>query len=121
MKFKAKTGEKDWKKGIKAQKGDGYGLAIFRYAESWANLMEKRMACGKTLVECAEKASHDADVEGITGFMYGAAVSILSQTWEHGESLRQWHNLKTQVGNEGAKANKSGGVINPALITISTK
>jgi len=33
--------------------------------------------------------------------MYGAAVAILSKVWKHGEELRRWHNLKTQIGDEG--------------------
>jgi len=35
--------------------------------------------------------------------------------------LRKWHNIKTQIGNEGEKANASGGVLNPALLNISAK
>ena len=50
--------------------------------------------------------------------MYGAAVSTLVAVWEHGEALRRWHNLKTQIGNEGERANASGGVLNPALLTV---
>ena len=53
--------------------------------------------------------------------MYGCAVSALGLFWEHGEELRQWHNLKTQIKDEGEKANASGGVLNPALLTISPK
>ncbi len=52
------------------------------------------------------------------GFMYGTAVSILSQTWKHGEQLRRWHNKETQIGNEGDIANEKGGTLNPALLTI---
>jgi hypothetical protein len=50
--------------------------------------------------------------------MYGAGVSMLSQVWEHGEQLRTWHNLKTQLRDEGERANKSGGVLNPALLNV---
>ena len=46
--------------------------------------------------------------------MYGCAVSMLAYYWKYG----CWHNLKTQVGNEGGRANKSGGVLNPALLII---
>lgn len=99
----------------------GYGLAIIRYAENWANLMEKKMSEGKKLQDIWKKASHDADDEGVTGFMYGMAVSILSETWKYGEELRKLHNLDTQIGNEGEKANESGGVLNPATMTISLK
>lgn len=109
--------EEGWKKSVEANK-DGYGAAVIRYAEKWARLMEGRMEHGDTLENCADEASSIADDEGITGFMYGCAVSILSQCWIHGEQLRLWHNLKTQIGTEGEKANASGGVLNPALLSI---
>jgi len=99
---------------------DPYGACCVRYAARWANLMEARMATGATLRDIADETSHEADVEGITGFMYGAAVSMLARAWEHGEELRRWHNLKTQIGNEGEKANESGGTLNPALLNIGT-
>lgn len=101
-----------------AANDDGYGACAVRYAARWANLMEKRMSEGSTLPDCADKASHDADTEGVTGFMYGCAVGILAKTWKHGEDLRRWHNLKSQIGTEGEKANESGGVLNPALLNI---
>lgn len=97
---------------------DPYGRGVITYAERWANLMEERMAGGAPLTEVAQQASHDADTEGITGFMYGAAVSVLTTSWEHGEELRRWHNLDTQIGNEGEKANESGGVLNPAILNL---
>ena len=92
-----------------------------RYAARWANLMEQELAKGAKLKDIAKTTSCAADVEGITGFMYGCAVSILAHAWEHGEELRQWHNLSTQLGNEGEKANESGGVLNPALLSIQPK
>lgn len=109
--------EEGWKKAVAANT-DGYGGGVMSFAERWARLMEGRMANGDTLEAYAEEASSLADNEGITGFMYGCAVSILSQVWIHGDQLRRWHNLKTQIGNEGEKANASGGVLNPALLNI---
>lgn len=109
--------QKAWDKTV-AVNTDGYGACAVRYAARWANVMEKQIACGATVADCAKAASHEADVEGITGFMYGCAVGILSKAWARGEELRRWHNLDTQIGNEGAKANESGGVLNPALLTI---
>ena len=67
-----------------------------RYAEAWADLMEEKMKDGSIVADVAKQASHDADTQGITGFMYGAAVSILSGVWEYGEDLRKWHNSDTQ-------------------------
>jgi hypothetical protein len=97
---------------------DGYGGGIVAYAEWWARLMQIEIAKGKQLADIADAASHEADIEGITGFMYGAAVSILSKVWKHGEDLRRWHNLKTQIRNEGEGANENGGTLNPALLTF---
>lgn len=98
---------------------DGYSLAVVTYSERWADLMEKAMSEGKALADVADTLSHEADTEGITGFMYGCAVSALAAYWEHGETLRRWHNLDTQIGNEGEKANETGGTLNPALLNIS--
>lgn len=114
MKLKDPEG---WSKTVEANT-DGYGSGVIRFAERWADLMEQRMAEGATLTDIAKKASHDADTEGVTGFMYGCAVSILAKVWEHGEDLRRWHNLETQLRDEGVKANESGGVLNPAILNI---
>ena len=90
MKLKDKEG---WAKGLRNNR-DPYGRAVYVYARNWANLMEKRMADGVPLEAVAKQASFDANTEGITGYMYGCAVSILAQCWEHGEELRRWHNLE---------------------------
>lgn len=100
---------------------DGYGSACMRYAQAWAELMEAKLAEGVTLEDIAKDTSHAANTEGITGFMYGAAVSMLAQAWEHGEALRRWHNLDAQIGDEGERANETGGTLNPALLNIRSK
>lgn len=98
---------------------DPYGLAIINYCQEWARLMELEAASGKTISECAKETSRIADVDGITGFMYGCAVGILSKVWIHGEDLRQWSNRDLQLKNEGDEANKKkGAVLNPALLQI---
>lgn len=106
-----------WEDWIKNNEED-YGKAIVEYAERWADMMEKEMENGKELEDIAESCSNDADTEGITGFMYGAAVVVLTSCWEHGERLRCWHNITTQIGDEGERANEGGGVLNPALLAI---
>ena len=106
-----------WQK-FKTVNSDGYGGAVVTYSERWARLMQVEMAKGKNFEDVAEATSQEANLEGITGFMYGCAVSTLSACWKHGEQLRRWHNIKTQLGNEGEKANESGGVLNPALLSI---
>lgn len=106
-----------WAKTVAANT-DPYGRAGVRFAARWASEMERRMAEGSTLAAVAHDASVWADDEGITGFMYGCAVSILSQVWTHGDALRRWHNLNTQIGKEGERANETGGVLNPALLCL---
>lgn len=106
-----------WAK-ARAANTDPYGNAVMVYAERWADLMEAKMAAGETLEAVAEPTSREADTEGITGFMYGAAVATLAKAWAHGEALRRWHNLDIQLGTEGERANESGTVLNPALLRI---
>ena len=101
-----------------AKNKDGYGAGVVRYADNWARLMQARLANGESIADCADETSHLADGDGITGFMYGCAVSMLAKTWKHGEALRRWHNNKTQLGDEGDRENETDGVLNPALLSI---
>lgn len=78
----------------------GYGWGVIAYAERWARLMQVEINAGKKLEDIADTTSREADIDGITGFMHGAAVSVLATSWVHGEQLRRWHNLDTQIGNE---------------------
>ena len=70
--------------------GDFYSTGILRYAERWAAMMEDKIEAGATVAEAAEATHHLADTENISGFMYGQAVNLLSDYWEHGDELRQW-------------------------------
>lgn len=104
-----------WQSWIDANQ-DGYGSACVHYAEYWARLMQAKFVDGYTpeyLAEIAENTGHEADVEGIIGFMYGAAVSMLADAWVYGDDLRRWHNK--EWGAPDAK-----GTVNPALLTINT-
>lgn len=112
------TDQAGWDKTVEVN-SDPYGKAGVDFARRWAEMMEEKINNGEQLKDIARQASHEADTEGITGFMYGCAVSVLSQVWIHGEELRRWHNKDTQIGDEGDKANESGGVLNPALLNIS--
>lgn len=97
---------------------DPYGRRCYTYAQEWADLMEEQIAKGMKLEDIARSTSVVADTDGITGFMYGMAVNILAHCWIYGEQLRCWHNLATQIRNEGERANESGGVLNPAILNI---
>lgn len=115
MKIKDEAEFYDW---YAAQESE-YGQGIFHYAVLWADLMEYLMDNGYELDEIAAMASFEAaEIISITGYMYGCAVSTLAHCWEHGEELRQWHNIDSQIGNEGERANEEGTVLNPALINV---
>lgn len=107
-----------WDK-IVADNDTDLGRGIVYFAARWANLMEAKMAEGAKLEDIADEAGREADVYGMSGYTYGLAVAVLSEVWEHGDQFRRWHNLSTQIGNEGELANENGGVLNPALIGIS--
>lgn len=82
--------------------------ASVEYAQRWADLMEQKIATGQKVADIAEETSNEADTEGITGFMYGYAVSLLSYFWEYGEELRLWHNKKYHHDGDG--------VVNPTIL-----
>lgn len=110
IEFSDKQAYDDWK----AKNTDPYGACCFEYAEGWAKLMQAEIRNGKHVKDVAKDTSYQMNFLGITGLMYGMAVSILAKCWRHGEELRKWHN--GEYGQEDSE-----GVVNPAMITISTK
>jgi hypothetical protein len=112
------TDQAAWNANTILNSADPYSARVVSYASDWGRLMQAKMASGANLEDIASDTSHMADTDGITGFMYGAAVAILSKFWVHGDRLRRWHNKDTQLGTEGDAANESGGVLNTAIISI---
>lgn len=90
---------------------DGCSKAVIDFLERWAELMEAQIANGAAIPAIADATSSAADTEGITGFVYGAAVNILANFWVHGEDLRVWHNAQYGVTTEK-------GTVNPAILTF---
>lgn len=115
MKIK-KGQEEKYSKYVEINSTDGYSYGVVKFGLKWANLMEECFEQNKDkdiktlIIENAERLGNKADTEGITGFMYSAAISALSEFWEHGEELRKWHNK--EYGYEG------DGIVNPAILTI---
>lgn len=109
--MKIKVGqESNWKHFVEINSQDFYSKGVVDYATTWAELMEEEISQGKKLEDIAESTSHKADEEGITGFMYGCAVSVLAQMWEYGEELRKWHNHEYNYEGEGT--------VNPAILSV---
>lgn len=113
LQFKDEEARKVWDNFVEVNSKDGYSTCVVRYAEYWAKFMQYLMAKheGVTVEKIADKASHNADIDGITGFMYGCAVNVLSQVWKHGEELRKWHNKEYDY--------EGNGVVNPAVLTVN--
>lgn len=82
------------------------------YTERWAKMLEDAVETSagdimKVLEDNALRLSFEADKEGITGYQYGCAVSILSQYWKYGSYLKQWHNKEYNYDGDC--------VVNPAI------
>lgn len=110
--------KKEYDEYVEKNSHDEYSHACVEFWEKWAHLMESKIKpkkdIMKQIVKIADKCCHEADEGiGITGFMYGCAVSALSKHWIYGEELRKWHNK--EYNYEG------NGVLNPAILTIKTK
>ena len=82
---------------------DPYGRRCFTYAECWAELLESNIIdnCDiqKVIVDNAEECSRKADTDGITGFMYGMAISILSNMITTGN--HNWQNFPHRAWSLG--------------------
>lgn len=106
----------EYNKYVETNSKDGYSRAVVDYAEQWAKLMQIEIANGRTQIkDIAEETQKPLSYLGITGFMYGAAVKALAHFWQFGDELRRWHNKEYGVSEDKA------GVVNPAILTISTK
>lgn len=106
--------EKEYEDFVERNSNDGYSNAVLRYMIAWAEMMEGKITDkdpNEIIPLIADKTSYEADTEGITGFMYGCAVSALAEYWKYGEILRKWHNKEWGYDGEG--------VVNPAILTIS--
>ena len=103
--FKDEESKKMWELYCKINVDDAYGTTVISYIKRWALLMQNEINSGKKIADIAKDTSRRADIEGITGYMYGCAVAVLAQYWKYGEELRNWHNQ--EYGYEG------DGVANP--------
>ena len=85
---------------------DGRNNAVISYAERWADMMEKEIGNGVSVSKAAAKTRFEANKENLSWFMYGNAVRVLVNFWDHGEELRQWQqqsNRPQQVQQEASE------------------
>jgi hypothetical protein len=108
----------DWNKWVEANQ-DPYGKCCVDVARHAMDILDERGEVGDPhqLICDAEKRLPETE-QGITGFMAGAAAQMISNCHSQGDEFRRAWNLKYQIHDEGERANESGGILNPALMTI---
>jgi len=98
---------------------DDYGEACVKVARRVMEILDEGDAFDPHDIIC--RADEETGVGGITGFMAGAMASMVSLCHSRGDEFRRKWNLDTQIQTEGEKANESGGVLNPALMSMREK
>lgn len=94
MKIKEEC-KKDYEK-FENNNQDFYGAGVIRFTERWADAMEEEIErIGTISFDKARGLSYKCDTEGITGFMFGCAKSILKQWWLHSDifTREEWQAL----------------------------
>lgn len=114
--MKVKKGmKKKWDKYVKINKDDGYSKCCIDCTIRVGDNLDKGMK---------PENAFDEGIKGsdITGFMAGVIAGGIAKFHPRGEEFRKWWNIDNQIKDEGERANKKkDAVLNPALVTISTK
>ena len=99
---------------------DPYGGACVNVARAAMELLDNgfELSEPKDTHRLICEADDKAGAGGITGYMAGAAASMISQCHSRGDEFRRLWNRDNQINDEGDKANNSGGVLNPAILNI---
>lgn len=108
--------QEEWNKWVENNQ-DAYGKCCVDVAREVMNILDTEpqdfdphgLIC---------RADDQINAGGITGFMAGCVASMVSACHSRGEEFRRKWNLDNQIGNEGEKANESGGILNPALLNL---
>lgn len=112
LEFKDEEEKEKWNNWVKDNSYPFFNCYTMKYARLWGKYMQHIMSKhNKTVANIAENTFDLVDMDGITGFIYGCVVDILSQCWKHGEELRRWHNKK--YNKEDIE-----GVVNPAILGV---
>ena len=97
---------------------DPYGKACVDVAREVMRLLDERLEPIAEPNRLISDADDSIKAGGITGFMAGCVAQMVSKCHSRGEEFRRAWNHETQLGTEGDRANESGGVLNPALLSI---
>lgn len=113
MKLKDKKSWNEWVE----KNDDPYGKTCVNVARRVMEILDDGKDFDANEIIC--KADDDIQAGGITGFMAGCVAQMVSGCHERGEEFRRKWNKNNQINDEGDKANDSGGILNPAILTIS--
>lgn len=113
------TKQPDWDKCVENNK-DPYGGTCVAVARRVMEILDEEPRDFDTH-KIISRADDEVKAGGITGFMAGCVAQMVSHCHSRGEEFRRKWNLDNQIRDEGEKANESGGVLNPAIITIQEK
>ena len=112
------TDKKEWRSWVSKNK-DPYGKCCVDVARRVMEILDKDEPFDPRDIIC--QAENDIGAGGITGFMAGCVASMVSQCHSRGDEFRRAWNIHNQIGTEGERANEGDGVLNPALLNISTE
>jgi hypothetical protein len=110
------TNEKMWNEWV-VNNTDPYGKACVDVARKAMELLDADPGPIKT-DDLIRRADDAVSTGGITGFMAACVAQMISQCHSRGEEFRRQWNEDNQLGNEGDRANQSGGILNPAILEI---
>lgn len=106
-----------WESWVK-NNNDSYGKCCVDVSREVMRILDNGKDFDTHKIICEADANIKAG--GITGFMAGCVAQMVSKCHNRGEEFRIKWNKDNGISDEGEKANKSGGVINPALLTVSS-
>lgn len=109
--------QEKWDVWVNSNKKEGYGSACVSVAKRVMEILDEEPGefdCHKIIC----RADDDSKAGEITGFMAGCVAQMVSQCHSRGEEFRRKWNLDNQLHDEGEKANESGGILNPAILSI---
>jgi len=103
-----------WDQGVELNSEDEYGMDII---EATKNAMK--------ILDNEDEFDIDDVMNRVGGQLSGFQAGIVSvgitECHSRGEEWRKAWNLREQIGNEGERYNREGGVINPAIMNIERK
>ena len=115
---------KEWNEYVNANK-DPYGKAVIDAARELMNKLDEIENNSTVplmdLHGWSKDLVHQVNDElnlGLTAFQAGCVAQIVSECHSLGELFRKDWNRSIQLSDEGEEANKTGGVLNPALLIL---